>query len=143
MGNAREVMDRLSAAVIGHDFDGVAACYAENAVVVTPDQGPVEGREAIVDYFRQQSIVFPDSGYETLQKHEAGNVAIDEGYFTGTHSVPLPMPSGETVPPTGKRVKIRACDLATVESGVITVHHLYFDQMEFLGQLGLLPEEVS
>lgn len=140
MGDARAVMDRLTAAMVGQDFDAAAACYAENAVAVTPDQGEIRGREAIVEYFRQQSLVFPDSGYESLQKHESGNVAIDEGYFTGTHTEPLPMPSGETVPPTGKQVRVRACDLATVEGGVITAHHLYFDQLEFLGQLGLLPE---
>ena len=143
MGNAREVMDRVTAALIGQDFATAAACYAEDAVAVTPDQGEIRGRGAISQYFRQQAEVFPDSGYESLQKHESGNVAIDEGYFTGTHTEPLPMPSGETVPPTGKQVRVRACDLATVDGGFITEHHLYFDQMEFLGQLGLLAETPS
>jgi len=109
-------------------------------MAVTADQGEIEGRGAIVEYFRQLSTVFPDNGYESVQKHESGNVAIDEGYFTGTHSGPLPMPSGETVPPTGKQVRVRACDLATVEGGVITADRLYFDQLEFFGQLGLLPD---
>jgi len=35
---------------------------------------------------------------------------------------------------------VRSCDVATVEAGVIISHHAYFDQMELLGQLGLLPE---
>ena len=140
MGDAREVMDRLTVAMVGQDFDGVAACYAEDAVAVTPDQGEIKGREAIVEYFRQQSIVFPDAGYESLQKHESGSVAIDEGYFTGTHTEPLPLPSGESVPPTGKQIRVRACDLATVEGGVVTTHRLYFDQLEFFEQLGLSPE---
>ena len=113
MGDARAVMDRLTAAMVGQDFDAAAACYAENAVAVTPDQGEIRGREAIVEYFRQQSLVFPDSGYESLQKHESGNVAIDEGYFIGTHTEPLPMPSGETVPPTGKPVSYTHLTLPT------------------------------
>ena len=140
MGDAREVMDRVSAAVVGQDFAAAAACYAEKAVAVTPDQGEIRGREAIIAYLRQQAEVFPDNSYEYVHKHESGNVAIDEGYFTGTHTAPLPMPSGETVPPTGKQIRVRACDLATVQGGVITEHHLYFDQMEILGQLGLIPE---
>jgi ketosteroid isomerase-like protein len=143
MGEAREVMDRVTAAMIGQDFAAAAACYAEDAVAMTPDQGEIRGRQAIVDYFRQQADVFPDSGYESLRKHESGNAAIDEGYFTGTHTGPLPMPSGESVPPTGKRVRVRACDVATVEGGLITSHNFYFDQMEFLGQLGLLSETMS
>jgi len=143
MGEARELMDRVTAAVIGQDFDAAAACYAENVVAVTPDQGEIRGREAIIKYFKQQVEVFPDSGYESVQKHESGNIAIDEGYFTGTHTAPLPMPSGDSVPPTGKQIRVRACDVATVEGGLITKHHFYFDQMDFLGQLGLLPEMPS
>jgi hypothetical protein len=38
---------------------------------------------------------------------------------------------------------VRSCDIARVEGGLITTHHFYFDQMEFLGQLGLLPESLS
>ena len=138
MGDAREVMDRVTAAVMGQDFDAAAACYAESAVAVTPDQGEVRGREAVISYLRQQVEVFPDAGFESVQKHESGNVAIDEGYFTGTHTAPLPLPSGDTVAPTGKQIRIRSCDLATVDAGLITQHHFYFDQMEFLEQLGLL-----
>jgi ketosteroid isomerase-like protein len=49
------------------------------------------------------------------------------------------LPSGDTVPATGKEVRIRSCDIATVKNGKIVEHHLYFDQTEFLGQLGLAP----
>jgi hypothetical protein len=38
---------------------------------------------------------------------------------------------------------VRGCDVATVEGGLITSHRIYFDQMEFLGQLGLVPEMPS
>jgi len=138
MGDAREVMDRVTAAITAQDFDAAAGCYAESAVAVTPDQGEIRGREAIIGYHKQLVEAFPDAAYEYVQKHESGNVAIDEGYFTGTHTAPLPLPSGETVAPSGKQIRIRACDLATVEGGLITQHHLYFDQMEFLEQLGLL-----
>jgi ADP-ribosyl-[dinitrogen reductase] hydrolase len=66
-----------------------------------------------------------------------------DGYFVGTHTAPLPTPTGEDIPATGKPVRVRACDIATVQNGVITSHRFYFDQMEFLGQLGLLPETPS
>jgi predicted ester cyclase len=127
MGEAREVMDRLTAAATEtKDFQAVAECYANDA--------------AIANYLRQFSDAFPDIQYEHIDKHEAGNVAVDEGYITGTHTAPLPMPSGESIPPTGKRIRVRDCDVATVEGGLVTSHNFYFDQMEFLGQLGLLPE---
>jgi ketosteroid isomerase-like protein len=141
MGEAREVMDRLTAAATEtKDFRAVAECYAFDAIAVTPDQGEIRGGEAIADYLRQFSDAFPDIRFEHAHKHEAGNVAIDEGYITGTHTAPLPMPSGESIPPTGKQIRVRDCDVATVEGGLVTSHHFYFDQFEFLGQLSLLPE---
>jgi hypothetical protein len=141
MGEAREVMDRLTAAATEtKDFQAVAECYAHDAVAATPDQGEIRGGAAIANYLRQFSDAFPDIQYEHIDKHEAGNVAVDEGYITGTHTAPLPMPSGESIPPTGKRIRVRDCDVATVEGGLVTTHNFYFDQMEFLGQLGLLPE---
>jgi steroid delta-isomerase-like uncharacterized protein len=144
MGEAREVMDRLTAAAFEtKDFSAAAECYADDAVAVTPDQSEITGREAITDYLRELADPFPDLRYEYEAKHEAGNVAIDEWYTTGTNSEPLPMPTGETIPATGKQIRVRGCDVATVEGGLITSHRIYFDQMEFLGQLGLLPEMPS
>ena len=143
MGEAREVMDRLTAALDAHDVKAAAECYATDAVAVTPDQGEIRGREAIAEYLRQLTDPFPDARYEPQHGHESGNVAIDEGYVVGTHNAPLPLPSGESVPATGKQIRVRSCDIASVEGGLVTSHRFYFDQMEFLGQLGLLPEMPS
>jgi ketosteroid isomerase-like protein len=141
MGEAREVMDRFTAAATeSKDFRAVADCYAQDAVAVTPDQGEIRGGDAIADYLRQFTDAFSDIRFEPVAKHEAGNVAIDEGYLTGTNTAPLSMPSGESIPATGKQIRVRSCDVATVEGGLVTSHRFYFDQMELLGQLGLLPE---
>lgn len=140
MGEAREVMDRMSNALLANDEQAVAACYAENASAVTPEQGELNGRDAVTAYLMEFGKSFPDMTYEYLQKHEAGNVAIDEGYIAGTNTGPLTMPSGETLPATGKSIRVRSCDVAVVEGGLITTHRFYYDQMDFLGQLGLLPE---
>ena len=144
MGEAREVMDRFTAAAFEtKDFTAAAECYADGAVVVTPDQGELTGRDAIVAYLRDLADPFPDVRLEYEARHESGDVAIDEWYTTGTHSAPLPMPTGETIPATGKQIRVRGCDVATVEGGRIISHRIYFDQMEFLGQLGLLLEMPS
>ena len=133
MGEAREVMDRFTAAAFEtKDFTAAAECYADGAVVVTPDQGELTGREAIVAYLRDLANPFPDVRLEYEARHESGNVAIDEWYTTGTHSAPLSMPTGETIPATGKQIRVRGCDVVTVEGGRITSHRIYFDQMEFL-----------
>ncbi|MHC6591500.1 ester cyclase [Arthrobacter sp. C152] len=140
MGQARDVMDRLMAAMAAKDRESLAGCYAADAVLHTPDRGGITGRSAIADYYFHFWEAMPDVRYEPADKHEAGNVAIDEGYVTGTNTGALSLPTGGTLPPTGRQVRVRSCDVARVEDGSITAYRAYFDQMELLGQLGLLPE---
>jgi len=140
MGETREVMDRATAAITGGNLEELRACYAEDATAVTPDQGELKGAGAIVEWARQFVHAIPDARYEPLHAHDLGDTAIDEGYFVGTNTGPLLMPTGETIPATGRQIRVRGCDVATVKDGRITSHRFYFDQMEFLGQLGLLPQ---
>jgi ketosteroid isomerase-like protein len=143
MGEARQVMDAVTEAVFQKDLEAAANLYAPDAVMATADQGELRGREQIIGYLKQFNDAFPDNRYEPAYAHESGDTAIDEGYFVGTNTAPLPLPTGEELPATGKQVRVRACDIATVQNGVITSHRFYFDQMDFLGQLGLLPDTPS
>lgn len=140
MGQARDTMNRLTEAVFRKDMDAMKALYAPDAVVDTPDQGTLRGRDAIAAYVGELMAAFPDATYETTHEHESGDVAIDEGFMVGTHTSPLAGPDGE-IAPTGKSVRLRACDVAVVKDGLVTEWRLYFDQLEFLGQLGLLAQE--
>jgi ketosteroid isomerase-like protein len=137
MTDAREVMDRITDAATHHDWDALRSLYAEDAVLETPDRGTVSGREQIVGYFQRFVDALDDVRFEVAAKHEIGPLAIDEGWMSGTHSGPMPGPDGEMIEPTGKRIRVRECDLAEVEDGVARRHRMYFDQLEFMEQLGL------
>ncbi|MGW0708600.1 ester cyclase [Streptomyces sp. NPDC002643] len=142
MGQARELMDRLTDAVTTHpDLKALTALYAEDAVAITPDGGELHGRDAIIDYWRQMTDAIPEGRYEPLHAYEVGDTAIDEGFFTGRNTGPIQLPNGDSLPPTNKEIKIRGVDFATVKDGRIVEYRLYFDQADFLDQLGLLPEE--
>ena len=144
MGQAREVMDRLTAAITTADPKAIADLYAPDAVAVTPDGGELHGRDDIAGYWRQMTEAVPDGSYESVHSYEVGNTAIDEGVFTGRNTGPIQLPTGETLPPTQKEIRIRGVDFATVDDdGRIVDYRLYFDEMEFLGQLGLLPDEAA
>jgi ketosteroid isomerase-like protein len=141
MGEAREVMDRLTEALTSHpDLKVIAELYAEDAVAYTPDEGEIRGRDNIVEYWRQMTEAVPGARFDSLHSYEVGDTAIDEGIYSGRNTGPLALPTGDSLPATGKEVRIRGVDLATVKDGRITEYRLYFDEMEFLGQLGLLPE---
>ncbi|HEV3486695.1 MAG TPA: ester cyclase [Vicinamibacterales bacterium] len=137
MSEAREVMDRVTAAVMSGDSDALKALYAPDAVAETPDQGTIRGRDQIAAYMGEFATAFPDASWEELYKHETSDTAIDEGYFVGTNTGPMTGPNGETIPATGRRVRARECDVATVENGVITSHRFYFDMQDWLTQIGL------
>lgn len=138
MGQARELMDRMTNTLVEmHDVDAGVDLYADNAVMMTPDMGEIRGRDQISEYWHGMVDGFPDAHFEPISKLESDGRAVDEGYFVGTNTMPLKGHDGETIEATGKRVKIRSCDIATVKDGKITEHHLYFDEADFMRQLGL------
>ncbi|HWH27792.1 MAG TPA: ester cyclase [Mycobacteriales bacterium] len=137
MGQARMVMDAITAAVMSGDADAIAACYAEDAVADTPDAGRMEGREAIAQYLANFSEAFSDMSFETVEALEIGNIAIDEGLLIGRHTGTLRTPDGD-IAPTGKQVRIRECDLLAVREGVAVSHRFYYNELDLLAQLGLL-----
>lgn len=140
MGQAQDLMRRITVAVMAGDVKTLADCYAEDAVAETPDWGRLEGRSEVVKYLRVFSEAFPDASFEPVSEMEDGNVAIDEGYFAGTHTQPLALPTGETIAPTGRPVRVRECDVLVVEGGLGVAHRFYFDQLDFATQLGIEVE---
>jgi ketosteroid isomerase-like protein len=140
MAEAREVMDRVTDAVVKGDLEALKGLYAQDAVAETPDQGTITGRDQVGAYMAEYGTAFPDASWEELYKHEAGDTAIDEGFFVGTNTGSMTGPNGETIAATGRRVRIRECDVATVKNGVVTSHRFYYDVQDWLTQLGLAPE---
>jgi ketosteroid isomerase-like protein len=141
MGAARQTIDRMTAAMVNHDVTALAAVYADDAVAVTPDAGELKGRDEVAGYLGGLLTAIPDFTWEPLAEHESGDTSIDEGWVVGTNTGPLLLPDGSTVPATGRAVRVRGCDIATVAGDTIVRHHFYFDQMELLTQLGLVPEQ--
>ena len=136
MGQAREVIDRITSAVVSGDRDALLRLYAADAVVEAPDSPRIEGAAAIADYLLTFIRAFPDASFESVTNHESGDVAIDEGVFVGTHTGVLSTPEGD-LPPTGRRLRLGECDVLTVENGVAVAHRFYYDQLALMEQLGL------
>ena len=136
MGQAREVMDGITAAVTSGDREALLRLYAPDAVVEAPDAPRVEGAAAIAEYHLTLQRAFPDASFEYRSTFEIGDVAIDEGWFVGTHTDVLSTPAGD-VPPTGKHLRVRACDIVEVRDGVAVAHRFFYDQLDLMTQLGL------
>lgn len=140
MGQAREIMDSVTRAVMAGDRDALRELYAADAVGVTPDVGRIVGRDAIADYLIEFRQAFPDMTFEMVAALETGDIAIDEAYLSATHTGALSTPDGE-IAPTGKSVRLRECDVLVARDGRAVEHRFYFDQLELLTQLGLSDQQ--
>jgi ketosteroid isomerase-like protein len=141
MTSPRAVTDAFTAAYNAHQVTRAAEYYRPDVVLSTPDAGELMGREQAAEYLRASLEAFPDARVEVLVKHDSGDTTIDEWTFHGTHTGPLPLPSGETLPATGRRVSVRGVDVVTHAGGGIASHRMYFDQVQFPSALGLVPAD--
>ncbi|HSE09003.1 MAG TPA: ester cyclase [Nocardioidaceae bacterium] len=138
MGQAREVMERATEAFFAKDFDRLRTLYAPDVVATTPDAGTLNGVDALFEWNRPLIEAFPDMRYQLTARHEAGDFVVDQGEVIGTHNGPFRLPDGSSIKPTGKQVRMRSTDMATVRDGKIVQHDFYFDQLDMLTQLGLM-----
>ena len=141
MAQAREVSDRYTDLINAHDAHGIAALFAEDGVIVDPG-GEYRGRDAIAEYWEGFFQAFPEMHGQDDFQAESGDTAINEWSASGTNTGPLEGPEG-TIPATGKSVSLRGCDAVTVRDGLIQSQRVYFDQLSFMTQLGLIPEAAA
>jgi len=97
-------------------------------------RGP-EGYKQLILFFEEG---FPDSEIEITNLFATDDQAVVEFIGRGTNTGPLHMPTGD-VPPTGRVVEMRFCDVHRVSNGKIVSYRSYYDVFGFLQQLGLLP----
>jgi steroid delta-isomerase-like uncharacterized protein len=65
----------------------------------------------------------------------SGNTVTLELTWRGTHTGPLQTPTG-ALPPSGKTIGIRACQVVEVADGKVQAVRHYFDMATLLQQLG-------
>ncbi len=123
------------------DREGFLALQAPEARWVAPG-AVLEGRDAIRVWLETFWNAFSSFRHDIDRVIEDGDSVFVEGRWTGTNDGPVLAPDGSQVPPTDREVTFRWAMTAAMdrERGLCTEASIYFDQMELLGQLGLLGE---
>lgn len=118
----------------------IGATLSDNTVLdELATQRKVQGKDAAVTVAMDWRKAFPDAK-GTIQKIFAvGDTVAAEILWEGTQKGALTGPAG-TVPASGKRVKLRATQIITVENGKITQTNHYFDIMSLMQQIGAVPK---
>ena len=99
---------------------------------------PAGGRDQVMGFFGVFWDAFPDGRLEASRLLAEGSVVAAEGRFIGTHTGVMRTPAGD-VEATGRPVDLRWMSSYQVRGDELVSEHLYFDQAELLGQLGLMP----
>jgi predicted ester cyclase len=139
MADARHVGARFVEAFNAHDESRIRELNADDGVLEAPGEVRLEGREAATQYAMAWLRAFPDARVTVHNELQAGDWVVQEFTFEGTHGETLTTPTGD-VPATNRRLKGRAVQLLRVEGETITDTRLYFDQVQVLTQLGLMPD---
>ena len=142
MGEALEAAIRYDEAYDAQDAQSRAAALTPDAEFVAPGGINLAGPEQIAEIQKVFWEALPDGTITHEQYVEAGEMVIIEGHLTGTHTGTFRTPQGD-IPPTGNSVRLRYASIRRVEGGKIASEHLYFDQVEFLTQIGAMPAAAS
>jgi predicted ester cyclase len=135
MSSPRDVILKHIDAVNGRDSD--ADPWAADAEMTSP-VGQVSGRDDVVGFIGAFQEAFSDLRLNVEQLLTDGSAAAAEGTITGTHDGVLHTPNGD-IAPTGRAVEFRWAAVYATDADTLKSEHLFFDQMDFLSQLGLLP----
>jgi ketosteroid isomerase-like protein len=138
----KEFIDKGTTIWNSRDRAGFLALCTDQTEFVGPGDVTGKGPEAAGMFWSVWQDAFPDNKVTVHEIAGQGNGGAEEATFSGTHTGPLWSPDG-TVPPTGKTVSLRYCLVQTIENDKLTRFHLYFDRVDLLTQLGLMPTPVA
>jgi len=106
--------------------------YAPNIVLHTDPE--IKGVANAKAYYANYVTGFSNREFIVKEIFAQGNKLTKYWQFKGTHT-------GDFfgIPATGKKVDVIGCTIATIVNGKITEERDFFDNLEFLKQLGLMP----
>ena len=141
MADLKQIAQENINAFNTHDANAVAALDHPDVVSTVP--GPtgrteLRGREAAKGYNQSWFNAFPDARVRSTNDVISGDYIVQEGTFEGTNTGPWQSEAGD-MPATGRALKGQFCQVIRTKDGKIVSSNLYFDQVQVLTQLGLMP----
>jgi steroid delta-isomerase-like uncharacterized protein len=139
MADMKKLAENVQKAWDNQDMNALVQLYAEDAVMYMPGEPePARGRKAIAENQAAFLRAMPDMTIKFTTIIIQGNHIAFEGIFSGTFTGPLASPEGD-IPPTGRSVKAGFAFIGRVNAdGLIEEDRTYFDNLDFMRQLGLI-----
>jgi predicted ester cyclase len=141
MADLKELSQKTVKAYNAHDASALAEFDHPDVVATAPSptgRTELRGRKAGQEYNQNWFIGFPDAKITIINEVISADSFVQEGIFQGTNTGEWRSEAG-VMPATGKTLKGEFCLVAKVRDGLIVQGNLYFDQVQVLTQLGLMP----
>ena len=119
------------------DWDKVKASVASGFVYDEPATGrKSKGVDDTLAIWKGWAAALPDSKATLHSEVASGNTVVLEMTWRGTHKGPLKTGTRE-IPPTGKPIELRSCQVIEVDGEKVKSVRHYFDMGTMLRQLGV------
>ena len=138
MADALDTARRYDEAFNAQDAEARMANQTPDIELVMPGGMILMGPDQVADVVQVFWEALPDGKITHHDHVDGGDSIVTEGTLTGTHTGTFRSPQGD-IPATGNRVQLRYVSVRRMREGKVASEHLYFDQLEFLQQLGALP----
>jgi predicted ester cyclase len=142
MADPRQVAAKFMEAFNAHDESGMREVTAEDATFEAPGDVSLRGRDATTEYALVWLRAFPNAKATVQNELVDGDWVVQEFIFEGDHEDTLAAPTGE-IPATHRHLRGRAVQILRIDGDAVADTRLYFDQVQVMTQLGLMPETVT
>lgn len=140
MSEARKVLEQAIQRWNATDRDGWAALYTEDVVYEGPGGARISGLADLKErYFDALVTAAPDRGSSDVVLIAEGDHVVEQARYVGTHTGTWRNPDGAEIPATGKKIDFPFVGIFQVRDEKISSIRIYYDQVEVLTQLGLMP----
>lgn len=137
MADVMKLARRHDEAFDAQDPAGREAIEAPDIEAVLPGGVTLRGHDQVIQAVRAFWEGLPDARITVDERLAAGEVVVSEGSLVGTHAGTFRTPEGD-IPATGRPVTLRYASVKRFRDDRLVSEHLYFDQLEFLQQLGAM-----
>jgi predicted ester cyclase len=138
MTETKDTAARFVAAFNAHDDKALNTLHAEHIKFEAPGGFKATNAHEATAYAMGWLKAFPNGKMTVHSEIVSGPWIAQEIVMEGTHTGPLEGPTG-TVQPTYKKVVGKGVQVLRIENEKIVEARIYFDMLDQMTQLGLLP----
>jgi hypothetical protein len=124
-----------------HNPDGADQLVADDLRSEATGAKGVLNKEQNHTYNHRFFDAFPDIHFDVQDIVAQGDHVAVTYLVKGTHKMAMSLPNGDSLPPTNRSVSVPGCTVLEFRGNKIAHQKIYWDQVTFLTQLGVVTEQ--